>query len=221
MSPNRPFIEIVQMTLEWIRGYRMLRNIGPAVSIFGSARLKPEHEYAVLAEKIGASVARLGFAVITGGGPGIMQAANRGARQAGGKSIGCNITLPYEQLPNPFVDRALTFRFFFVRKMMLVKFSSAFIILPGGMGTLDEMTEAITLIQSGKLADFPVFLVGKTYWAGFFNWLETTVFPSGTLSKTDLAFVHVVDTPDEIARIFEKNRHFCRPELISLPERPE
>ncbi|MCM2323368.1 MAG: TIGR00730 family Rossman fold protein, partial [Oligoflexia bacterium] len=160
--------------------------------------------YYDLARQVGARLAREGFAVITGGGPGVMEAANRGAREAGGKSIGCNILLPHEQRPNPYLDQVVTFYYFFVRKVMLVKYSYAFIILPGGLGTLDEMSEAITLIQTGKLYDFPVILMGTEYWRGFREWLEGTLVSSGAVSREDLDFLHCTDDPEEMAAIIQR-----------------
>ncbi|MCM2322702.1 MAG: TIGR00730 family Rossman fold protein [Oligoflexia bacterium] len=186
---------------EFLRGFRALRDVGPAVTVFGSARFKEGHPYYELGRQVGQALAREGFAVITGGGPGIMEAANRGAREAGGRSIGCNIILPHEQQPNPFLDRIVTFYYFFVRKVMLVKYSCAFVILPGGMGTLDEMSEAITLIQTGKLYDFPVILMRRDYWAGFEHWLEGTLLKEGAVYRQDLDFLHLTDDPEETVAI--------------------
>ena len=149
---------------EFIRGFRTLHFVGPCVTVFGSARFTENHPYYELARQCGAELAKAGFTVMTGGGPGIMEAANRGAKETGGRSIGCNIQLPREQKPNPFVDQWITFRYFFVRKVMLVKYSYAFIALPGGLGTLDEIFETATLIQTGKIRDFPLVLMGKEYW---------------------------------------------------------
>src|SRR6266850_6078740 len=149
---------------DFLRGFRVLHFVGPCVAVFGSARIKagsPDYE---LARKIGAGLSRMGFTVMTGGGPGLMEAANRGAKEAGGRSVGCNILLPTEQTPNSYVDRMVTFRYFFVRKVMLVKYSYAFVVLPGGFGTIDELFEALTLIQTRKILDFPVVLMGVDYW---------------------------------------------------------
>ena len=163
-SRRREFWMIMRIVREFIVGFRVLHFVGPCVTVFGSARFPAGHPYYVQAQRIGYAVSQLGFTVITGGGPGIMEAANRGAKEAGGRSVGCRILLPYEELPNPYVDRMVTFRYFFVRKVMLVKYSYAFVVLPGGFGTMDELFEAMTLIQTGKIHDFPVILMGKEYW---------------------------------------------------------
>jgi uncharacterized protein (TIGR00730 family) len=149
---------------DFIRGFRVLHFVGPCVTVFGSARIKSDSPYYELARKMGAAIAQLGFTVMTGGGPGIMEAANRGAKEAGGRSVGCNIELPHEQKPNLYLDRFVTMHYFFVRKMLLVKYSYAFVILPGGAGTLDEMFEAITLIQTRRMTNFPVVIMGTDYW---------------------------------------------------------
>lgn len=193
---------VLRIGIEFIRGFRHFHKIGPAITVFGSARIRDErHPYYELAKKIGSVVAREGYAVITGGGPGIMEAANRGAQEAKGISVGCNIILPHEQRPNNFLDTVVTFYYFFVRKVMLVKYSYAFIIMPGGLGTLDEMTEALTLIQTGKLYDFPVILVGKDYWKGFENWIRDTVVAQGAMHPDELNYFQITDDPEEVARI--------------------
>jgi uncharacterized protein (TIGR00730 family) len=189
---------------EFLRGFRAFRDLGPAVTVFGSARFGDGHEYYALARRMGAALAGAGFAVITGGGPGIMEAANRGAKESGGLSVGCNIDLPHEQRPNRYLDRVVTFYHFFVRKMMLVKYSSAFVILPGGMGTMDELTEAVTLIQTGKLREFPVILVGSAYWRGFLDWVRQTLVAQGAVSAEDLGFIHVVDTEAEAIALIQR-----------------
>ncbi len=194
-------LRLLRIALEFIRGFRALQNIGPAITIFGSARFKEGSPHYTLAQNVGAALAAEGFTIITGGGPGMMEAANRGAKEKGGTNIGCNIILPHEQEPNPFLDKVITFYYFFVRKVMLIKYSYAYICLPGGLGTLDEMTEAMTLIQTGKLYDFPVILVGKEYWKGFYDWVQGTLVKSGAVSPSDLDFVHLVDTPDEVLAI--------------------
>src|SRR4030095_7052693 len=163
-SRIREFITLVRVMRDFIRGFRGLHFVGPCVTVFGSARIKSDSEYYQRARKMGAPIAQLGFTVMTGGGPGIMEAANRGAKDVGGRSVGCNITLPNEQKPNAFVDRWVEFRYFFVRKVMLVKYSYAFVALPGGFGTLDELFEAATLIQTKKIEDFPLVLMGTDYW---------------------------------------------------------
>ncbi len=197
-------IRIFRIFVEFFRGTRALYHIGPAITVFGSARFKPDHLYYKLGVEIGAALAREGFTVMTGGGPGIMEAANRGAQQAGGKSVGCCIVLPREQTNNSYLDKIVTFYYFFVRKVMLVKYSYAFVILPGGMGTLDEMSEAITLIQTGKLYDFPVILVGREYWNGFFQWIEETMIKNGATTKEELAFLHLTDDPKEVIQIIQQ-----------------
>jgi uncharacterized protein (TIGR00730 family) len=194
----------VRMGIEFVRGYWGFRGIGPAVTVFGSARLKDGTNYYELARKVGYEIAQQGFVVVTGGGPGIMEAASRGAKEAGGKTLGANIILPFEQTPNPFLDRVVMFYYFFVRKVMLVKYSYAYIVMPGGFGTLDEMTEALTLIQTGKLYDFPVILVGRDYWKGFTDWLETKTVAEGTVAAHDLKYFHVTDDPKEVVSILLK-----------------
>ncbi|MEZ5420300.1 MAG: TIGR00730 family Rossman fold protein [Vicinamibacterales bacterium] len=187
---------IIRAGRDFIRGYRALHFVGPCVTIFGSARLAEDHPAYAQARALGAAVARLGFTVMTGGGPGVMEAANRGARDVGGPSVGCNIELPFEQSPNPYLDRSVTCRYFFVRKVLLFKYSYAFIALPGGLGTLDELTEALTLIQTGKIRQFPVVLMDTAYWAPFCQMLETMV-SAGTISPHDLDLMKVTDSIDE------------------------
>lgn len=196
---------LLRIAFEFLRGFRALHWIGPAVTVFGSARFGEGHEYYGLARQVGAGLAREGFAVMTGGGPGIMEAASRGAKEAGGKTVGCNIILPHEQSPNRFLDKVVTFYYFFVRKVMLVKYSYAFVILPGGLGTLDEMSEAMTLIQTGKLYNFPIIIMGDGYWKGFRDWLQDTLIATGAVSKDDLGFLHFTDNPDEMLAIIRKS----------------
>jgi uncharacterized protein (TIGR00730 family) len=179
---------------EFIRGFRALHFLGPCVTVFGSARLKPDDPYYVLAREVGGGLARLGFTVMTGGGPGIMEAANRGAREAGGRSIGCNIRLPAEQRPNPYLDRWITFRYFFVRKVMLVKYSYAFVALPGGFGTLDEIFETATLIQTRKIRNFPLVLVGHDFWWPLMDFLRGTLERRGLIDRDDVDRIVVTDT---------------------------
>lgn len=194
-------LRVLRIALEFIRGFRTLHFVGPVVTVFGSARFKQEHPYYALARDIGARLAREGYTVMTGGGPGIMEAANRGAKEAGGRSVGCTIALPREQRANPYLDTVVDFYYFFVRKVMLVKYSYAFVILPGGLGTLDELSEALTLIQTGKLYDFPVILVGRDYWRGLNEWFEKTMVAQGTVAADDLKYLTVTDDPAEVARI--------------------
>jgi uncharacterized protein (TIGR00730 family) len=188
---------LVRILLEFLRGFRRLHFVGPCVTVFGSARFPPAHRYCALARETAGRLARLGFTVMTGGGPGIMEAANRGAREAGGRSIGCNIRLPREQGPNPYLDLMLEFRYFFVRKVMLVKYSYAFVVLPGGFGTLDEVFEAATLIQTGKIRDFPVVLMGRDYWDPLVGFLRDTMLPAGTIAPQDVERLLVTDSPEE------------------------
>lgn len=207
---------LLRIGIEFVRGFRALHWIGPAITVFGSARFGEGHPYYTLAREVGKALAREGFTVMTGGGPGIMEAANRGAKEAGGCSIGCNIILPHEQTPNPYLDRVVTFYYFFVRKVMLVKYSYAFIILPGGLGTLDEMSEAITLIQTGKLYDFPVILMGKDYWKGFHEWVQETLVGKGAVSQADLSTLHITDDPEEMIRLVRNTVQGLGLELRSL-----
>ncbi len=192
---------ILRISIEFLRGMRKLHRIGPSITVFGSARFKEGHRYYTLGRTVGAALAQAGFTVMTGGGPGIMEAASRGGKEAGGISVGCNILLPHEQSPNPYLDHVVTFYYFFVRKVMLIKYSYAFIILPGGFGTLDEMTEAITLIQTGKLYDFPVILMGSDYWKGYYEWIKDVVVKQGAADVEDLSFIHITDDPHEAVRI--------------------
>ncbi len=192
---------LIRIGTEFYRGFFALRNIGPAITFFGSARFGERSPHYDLARRTARALSQEGYTIMTGGGPGIMEAANRGAREAGGPSIGCNIQLPHEQSANPYVDRVVSFYYFFVRKMMLVKYSYAFVIMPGGLGTLDEMSEAMTLIQTGKLYDFPVILMGKEYWKGFHDWVEGTLVKSGAVSSENLAFLHITDDPAEALAI--------------------
>jgi uncharacterized protein (TIGR00730 family) len=197
-SRTSEFLRLIRILREFIRGFRALHFVGPCVSVFGSARYDAEHPYYKLGHEVGAAAARLGFTVITGGGPGIMEAANRGAKDAGGRSIGCNIILPKEQKPNPYVDRSITFRYFFVRKVMLVKYSQAFVILPGGFGTLDEAFEALTLIQTKKIFDFPVVFVGVDYWQPLFDYLRGTLLAGRTINPEDFERLVLTDSVEQV-----------------------
>jgi len=191
--------EILKVISEMVEGFEKLSRIGPCVSIFGSARIKDGHPYYKLAEEIAYLMTKAGFGIITGGGPGIMEAANKGAHFAGGKSVGLNINLPFEQSPNPFIDanKLLNFNFFYVRKTMFMRYSMGFIALPGGFGTLDELTEAITLIQTHKLVRFPIVLVSRAYWQGMIDWITSTVLAEQNISAADLEIFKVVDTAQE------------------------
>ena len=187
---------LVRIQEEFERGFRALGRLGPAVTVFGSARFKEGHRYYELAREVGRELARAGFVTITGGGPGIMEAANRGAREAGGPSVGLNILLPHEQGANRYVDASVEFRYFFVRKVMLVKYSCAYIVMPGGLGTLDEMFEAATLIQCGKIGPFPLVLVGARFWEGLRRYGRFMV-KQGVFAADELGFGHVTDSPRE------------------------
>ncbi|MBB4636514.1 TIGR00730 family Rossman fold protein [Longimicrobium terrae] len=189
---------------EFVEGFDNLARIGPAVTIFGSARTPPDHPEYAAARHTARLLGEQGFAIITGGGPGVMQAANQGAREAGALSIGCNIELPFEQGINPYVDVAINFRYFFVRKTMFVKYAEAFIIFPGGFGTMDELFEALTLIQTGKVRDFPVILVGRAYWAGLVDWIRDTLLTEGKISPDDVDLLMVTDSPEEAVAAIEK-----------------
>jgi uncharacterized protein (TIGR00730 family) len=195
-SRIREFITLVRVMRDFIRGFRVLHFVGPCVTVFGSARIKSDSEYYQLARKMGAAIAQLGFTVMTGGGPGIMEAANRGAKDVGGRSVGCNIALPHEQRPNGYLDRFVTMHYFFVRKMLLVKYSYAFVILPGGAGTLDEMFEAITLIQTRKMKNFPVVIMGTDYWDEILPFIDKMA-KAGMIAPSDLELVHATNSVDD------------------------
>lgn len=190
---------IFKTMAELVDGYETLLKVGPCVSIFGSARLKENHAYYKMATEIAEKITKLGFGVITGGGPGIMEAGNKGAKQGNGKSIGLNIELPFEQHFNPYIDKnySINFNYFFVRKVMFMKYSQGFVVMPGGFGTLDELSEALTLIQTGKIARFPIVLVGSEYWTGLLDWFKKSLLDGGMISEKDLDLFRVVDTADD------------------------
>ena len=191
---------------EFVSGFEKMSKIGPCVTIFGSARTKPDNQYYLLAEKIAKRIVESGYGVITGGGPGIMEAGNKGAHLGGGTSVGLNIELPFEQHDNPYIDsdKNLDFDYFFVRKVMFVKYSQGFVVMPGGFGTLDELFEAITLIQTHKIEKFPIILVGTEFWAGLIDWIKTTLLKEfGNISEKDLELINVVDTEDEVIHILD------------------
>jgi uncharacterized protein (TIGR00730 family) len=195
---------VFRIMAEFIEGFETLSKVDNAICIFGSARIKENDWYYNLARKTAKLLVKAGYAVMTGGGPGIMEAANMGAIEAGGKSIGLNILIPTEQRPNPFINLMLEFRYFFVRKVMFVKYARGFIIMPGGYGTLDEFFEAITLVQTKKIDPFPVVLVGKEFWAGLQAWLEDKVACHGCIDKDDLRVFKIVDTPEEAVKEIKK-----------------
>ena len=190
-------VRVLRIAWEFVRGFRRLHFLGPCVTVFGSARFGEGHAYYESAREMGGLLAREGFTVMTGGGPGIMEAANRGAREAGGRSVGCNIKLPFEQEPNHYLDELITFRYFFVRKVMLVKYSYAFIAFPGGFGTLDEVFEALTLMQTDKIKDFPVVLIGTEFWSPLVDFIRHRLIAQGTISEADFRLVYVMDSPEE------------------------
>jgi len=186
---------------DFIRGFRALHFVGPCVTVFGSARFDQQHRYYAMSRDVGGALVGLGFTVMTGGGPGVMEAANRGAREAGGFSVGCNIELPFEQKPNEYLDRWVTTQYFWVRKVLLIKYSYAFIVMPGGFGTLDELTEALTLIQTRKILQFPIVLMGRDYWAPFMA-MAHTMMAAGTISPADLDLMLVTDSvPEAMAHL--------------------
>ena len=187
--------QIFKIMAEFVDGFEKLSKIGPCVSIFGSARTKPDHKYYHLAEDIAFKLTKEGYGIITGGGPGIMEAANKGAKEAGGKSVGLNIELPFEQSSNPYIDpdKLITFDYFFVRKLMFIKYAQGFVVLPGGFGTMDELFEALTLIQTKKIAKFPIVLVGKEYWAGLFEWIKKTLVSEKMVDEKDLNLIFLAD----------------------------
>jgi uncharacterized protein (TIGR00730 family) len=196
-SHSEPW-RVLRIQSEFVYGINALAEVGAAVAIFGSARLPESNTYYRQARKLGRLLAEAGFAVITGGGPGIMEAANRGARDGHGLSIGCNIELPFEQSMNPYLDLAVNFRYFFVRKTMFVKYSNGFVIFPGGFGTLDELFESLTLVQTHKIKQFPIVLYGSAYWKGLLDWIRDTQLPAGVISPEDLNLLIVTDSVEEV-----------------------
>ncbi len=190
---------VFKVMAEFVDGYEKLAKIGPCVSIFGSARLKPQSKYYKMAVEIAEKITKIGFGIITGGGPGIMEAGNKGAFNTQGKSIGLNIDLPFEQHFNPYINRlySMNFDYFFVRKVMFVKYSQGFVVMPGGFGTLDELTEALTLIQTNKIGKFPIVLVGSEFWSGLLDWFKATLLKEKMINEADLDLYRVVDTADE------------------------
>ncbi len=197
---------IFKVMSEFVQGFEKLSKIGPCVTIFGSARTQPSHPYYKIAEDIAYKLVHQGYGVITGGGPGIMEAGNKGAHRAGGKSVGLNIFLPHEQKGNIYIDpeKLISFDYFFVRKVMFVKYSQGYIVMPGGFGTLDELTEAITLIQTQKIGRFPIVLVGKEFWGGVLDWFRNTLVNEKMIDIEDLDLINLVDTPDEAVKVIDE-----------------
>lgn len=194
---------IFKIMAEFVEGFERLSKIGPCVTIFGSARVKPDHEYYILAENIAFNLTSHGYGIVTGGGPGIMEAGNKGAQRGKGTSVGLNIELPMEQHDNPYIDsdKSLDFDYFFVRKVMFIKYSQGFVVMPGGFGTMDELFEAITLIQTKKIGKFPIVLVGKKYWSGLVDWIKNTLVEEGAVSLDDLNLISIVDTEEEVLEV--------------------
>jgi hypothetical protein len=192
---------VFRIMSEFVEGFERLCQVRPAVTIFGSARLAPEHEYYQACRETATLLSKAGFTIITGGGPGIMGAGNQGAYEAGGKSVGLNIDLPFEQTANPYQDLSLDFHYFFVRKTMFVKYSSAFVIFPGGFGTLDELFEALTLVQTETISNFPVVLFGNSYWSGLVEWLRETMLGHGCIAPEDLDLLRIADEPQQVVRL--------------------
>jgi len=186
---------VSRIMMEFLRGFRKFHFVGPCVTVFGSARFQPDHRYYQMAQEVGRRLSLAGFSVMTGGGPGIMEAANRGAKEADGYSIGCNIELPFEQAPNPHLDLWVDFRYFFVRKVMLVKYSHGFILMPGGFGTMDEIFETATLMQTGKINNFPLVLMGSEYWQRLLQFMQGKMVPEGTINADDIDRFFVTDSP--------------------------
>jgi len=195
---------IFRIMAEFVDGFEELKNIGPAVTIFGSSRIHNAHSYYYAAQKTSELLVKAGYAVITGGGPSIMEASNKGAAEAKGKSIGLNIDLPFEQKPNPYINHLISFHYFFCRKVCFVKYAKAFVIFPGGFGTLDELSESLTLIQTRRMEKFPVVLFGSKYWKGFLDWLEGSVLKEGCIDTGDLDIIQLADKPEDVVRIIKK-----------------
>jgi hypothetical protein len=195
---------IFRIMAEFVEAIEALSKLKNAVSIFGSARVTPDDPYYQKTEKLARRLAEKGFSVITGGGPGIMEAANKGAAEAGGKSVGMNIRLPFEQKPNAYANISIDYKYFFIRKVMFVKYAMAYIIMPGGFGTMDELFEALTLIQTRRIKSFPVILMGSEYWKGLVDWLKKTMVRGGMILPEDLDFIEIIDDPDEAVRHIQK-----------------
>ncbi len=205
----------LRILAEFVEGFDALATVGPAITVFGSARVDPESSIYATAREIGRRLAQEGYAIITGGGPGVMEAANRGCQEGGGMSVGCNIELPHEQYINPYVDLGVEFRYFFARKTMFVKYADGFVILPGGFGTMDELFEALTLIQTGKIRHFPLILVGTEFYAGLIDWLRTRLVAEGMIAPEDVDLITVTDDSAEVVEIVKRasrRRHEGQPD---------
>ncbi|MEN6467935.1 MAG: TIGR00730 family Rossman fold protein [Smithella sp.] len=195
---------IFRIMAEFVESIEVLSNVHNAVTIFGSARVKPGDKYYQMAEKLGQLLAQNGFAVITGGGPGIMEAGNKGAAEAGGQSVGMNIKLPFEQKPNPYANLQLDYKYFFIRKVMFVKYAVAYVIMPGGYGTMDEFFEALTLIQTKRMRSFPIILMGRDYWQGLLDWLQNSMLKNNMILPFDLEMIQIIDEPEEVVKHIKK-----------------
>ncbi len=213
------FLRACRIFAEFIRGFRGLHFVGPCVTVFGSARFGEDHEYYTLAREMGRRIAGLGITTMTGGGPGIMEAANRGAKESGGASIGCNIKLPNEQKPNPYVDSFVEFHYFFVRKVMLVKYSYAFVCMPGGFGTLDELWEIATLVQTKKVQNFPIVLMGTAYWAPMVEFIEKTLIANKTIDPADRGLITITDSPDEAIEAIREGLSRTLTPIVTKPRK--
>ena len=194
---------VMRIQAEFVEGFGLLAELGMAVSIFGSARTKPDEAEYKLADNVAQGLVKAGYAIITGGGPGVMEAANKGASEAGGVSVGLGIELPMESGLNDYVNVGVEFRYFFVRKTCFIKYSQAFVVLPGGYGTMDELFEAVTLVATGKITKFPIVLVGSAYWSGLLDWLKTTMLAEGKIGQDELSLLHIADDPDEVVKIIK------------------
>jgi len=205
---------VFRIISEFVDGFETMTNLGPSVSIFGSARLLPESSYYLMATEVAKQIARKGFAIITGGGPGIMEAANKGAQEVSGHSCGLAIDLPFESEPNRYIDPKyrLNFRYFFIRKVMFIRYAQGYVFFPGGFGTLDELFEALTLIQTKKIKPFPIYLMGKSYWLEMLKWIEETMLAEGCISRKDFDLFQITDDPDEVANGIE--RHYQRDRAV-------
>ncbi len=216
----KEFLDVFNISREFIHGFRTLHFVGPCVTFFGSARFKEDHPYYVATRELASRIGEIGFTIMTGGGPGLMEAANRGARDAGARSVGCNIRLPHEQEPNAYLDVSLTFDRFFVRKVLLIKYSVCFVVMPGGAGTLDELFEAITLIQTGKVKNFPILLYGRSYWQPMLEQIGRMV-ETGTIGQEELRFLFVADSVEEATRLLQERLVVMWQESLKRKDAPK